>query len=92
MAAEPKRVHVDDDGADLLKLLDDADDGPILIEKGGIVYRLSRADQEKPSRRRRITDSSDDPLLGIIGILDEGEPTDISRLKDRYIADAVDRR
>jgi hypothetical protein len=38
------------------------------------------------------TDEESDAILGIIGILDEGEPTDIARFKDRYIADAIERR
>lgn len=44
MAANPKRVHIEDIENDIDALLDNADDGPILIERGDAVYSLIRAD------------------------------------------------
>jgi hypothetical protein len=56
-----------------------------------IVQPLPESDRPA-RRRRRPAEPADDPLLGIIGMLDTGEPTEIARFKDQYLADAVDRR
>lgn len=44
MVVAHKPIKVTDD-RDLLRLLDRAADEPLLLEKDGIVYRLSRADE-----------------------------------------------
>ncbi|MGH2558438.1 MAG: hypothetical protein ACRDJH_05180 [Thermomicrobiales bacterium] len=80
-------------GSQLDQLLEEAVEATILIEKAGMRYRLDRVDAPMPSgaapRHGPAIAPRDDPLLGLIGILDEGEPTDIARFKDRYLADAA---
>ena len=64
MVTTPKRIHLEGEiGDDLEAILDDADDGPILIERDGMFYRLSRAQEDgqedlwagyDPERARRV--------------------------------------
>jgi hypothetical protein len=44
MVAERKPIHVTTE-SDLIHLLDDAAEEPVLLERDGIVYRLARADE-----------------------------------------------
>lgn len=46
MVAEPRRVHIEDIDNDIDALLDSADTGPVLIERHGAMYRVSRADDD----------------------------------------------
>lgn len=47
MSAEPKHVHTPSDGdSDLAELLDDASTGPVIIERDGVLYRLTRISDE----------------------------------------------
>jgi len=43
----------------------------------------------KAKRQRRRYDPEQDPLLEIIGMFDSGAHSDIAKLKDQYIADAI---
>ncbi len=45
MAREPKRIRVSR-GTELARLLDEAAAGPLLLDKDGELYRLSRAEVE----------------------------------------------
>jgi hypothetical protein len=62
MAAEPKRVFIDDsEDTNLAELLDDADEAPVLINRHGVEYRLSRAESDgwegyDPERARRVVE------------------------------------
>src|SRR5688572_16734945 len=81
---------------DLLHLVDEITESGsarVLVRDGQPVAVVQPiAEIERPRRRRRSADPADDPLLGIIGMLDTGEPTEIARFKDQYIADAIDPR
>ena len=63
---------------------------PVAIRIGDESYEVdvfeSHADAE-PSESSR-----EDSILSIIGIGSSGEPTDIARFKDQYLADAYDHR
>ncbi|MBA2276409.1 MAG: hypothetical protein H0W06_01485 [Chloroflexia bacterium] len=93
MASPQKTIQIEP-GSEVSKLLEEAAESALILQANGTRYRVNRIDP-RPStngaRRRRRTAPKDDPLLGILGIFDEGEPTDIARFKDQYIADAVDR-
>lgn len=90
MAAERKPIDVSA-RRDLSLVLQDAlETGePILMDTGDTVYEVEVV-TATPQEARTVHEH--DPLLGIIGILDEGEPTDIARFKDRYLADAIEPR
>lgn len=89
-----KTIQIEPD-SEIGKLLEEAAESALILQSNGTRYRVNRV-KPRPStdgaRRRRKLDPKDDPLLGILGLIDEGEPTDIARFKDQYIADAVDRR
>lgn len=95
MPVQTKTIQVEP-GSELDQILEEANEAVILLEKAGMRYRLDRVDAPGPAgaatRRRAAAQPHDDPLLGLIGILDEGAPTDVARFKDRYLADAADRR
>ena len=88
MSATPKTVHVEA-GSELGQLLDAAADKDILLEMGGVQYRLNRVDAPAPasttSRRQLVPER----VLNIIGLGASADGSDIARLKDQYIADAV---
>jgi hypothetical protein len=88
----PKTVHVEA-GSELGQLLDAAAEKDILLEMGGVRFRLNRVDAappaSTPSSRRRLVPER---VLNIIGIGASAHGSDVARLKDQYIADAaVDR-
>jgi hypothetical protein len=76
-------------GTDLARYLDQAgDEGVIQTERGR--YRVSRLDEVGRSKRpRRVPDPA---LRQLMGLIDEGEPTDIARHKDEYLAEAAEHR
>ena len=45
MATEPRRIHIDP-GTEIGKLLDEARSRPVLLEKDGVLYRVSKAQGE----------------------------------------------
>ncbi len=45
MTTEPRRVHIDP-GSEIGKLLDEARNRPVLLEKEGVLYRVSEAHGE----------------------------------------------
>ena len=91
MPAMPKTVHVEA-GSELGQLLDAAAEKDVLLEMGGVHFRLNRVDAAPPAsapRRRRLVPER---MLNIIGIGASANGSDVARLKDQYIADAaVDR-
>ena len=63
---------------------------PIVIDTDDAQYDIHisvRRDAERP----RTTDEPD-AILGIIGILESAEPSNVAHYKDQYIADAIDPR
>jgi hypothetical protein len=91
VSAMPKTVHVEV-GSELGQLLDAAAEKDILLEMGGVRFRLNRVDAAPPagtpSGRRLVPER----VLNIIGIGASAHGSDVARLKDQYIADAaVDR-
>jgi hypothetical protein len=83
-------------GSELDQLLDEATEATILLEKEGLRFRLDRVDAPARAgsspRPGAPTQPHDDSLLGLIGILDEGDPTDVANCKDEYLAEAAARR
>jgi len=88
-----KTIQIEPD-SEIGKLLEEAAESSLILQANGTRYRVNRVEAApwNNRRRRQSTDPKDDTLFRIFGILDEGEPTDIARFKDQYIADAVDRR
>jgi hypothetical protein len=94
MSTKQKTIQIEPD-SEIGKLLEEAAESALILQANGTRYRVNRVEAapwNKKGQRRRSRDPKDDPLLKNLGILDEGEPTDIARFKDQYIADAVDRR
>lgn len=56
------------------------------------VLRPVRATAPPIKKARKQKDPLDDPIMKLAGIITDGEPTDIARYKDKYIADAIDHR
>ncbi|HEY7030806.1 MAG TPA: hypothetical protein VH482_05745 [Thermomicrobiales bacterium] len=56
MAAKSRAVHISDE-TNLLRLLDDAVEAPVLLERDGMIFRLSRDMQIErgPTPRRRVS-------------------------------------
>jgi hypothetical protein len=84
----PKTVHVEA-GSELGQLLDAATEKDILLEMDGVRFRLNRVDVATPActpNRRRLVPER---VLNIIGLGASAHGSDVARLKDQYIADAV---
>lgn len=91
MAGAPKPVRVEA-GSEVARLLDAATEADVLLEKEGIRFRINRVDPAYPTpdtRRRRLRPER---VLNIIGLGAAADQSDVARLKDRYVADAADRR
>lgn len=65
MSVEPKHVHASPDSAsDLVELLDNASECPVIIERDGMLYRLSRLEDSLPDydpdlARRALKDTAE---------------------------------
>ena len=90
MSEAPKTNHVEA-GSELGRLLDAAAETAVLLEKEGVIYRLSRVDVPAPvdGARRQSGRLSPERVLNIIGLGAAAEGSDVARLKDRYVADAA---
>jgi hypothetical protein len=44
MSVQPRRIHVEPN-TEVARLLEEARSGPVLLEKEGVLYRLSEADE-----------------------------------------------
>ena len=70
MAIEPKRIHVDTDTA-VSDLLQEADKAPVVLEKDGLLYRLTQAQPDDvwagydPERTRQALARSAGALKGV---------------------------
>ncbi len=70
MAIEPKRIHVDRDTT-VSDLLQEADRAPVVLEKDGLLYRLTQAQPADlrpdydPERTRRALARSAGALKGV---------------------------
>ncbi len=91
MSVEPKHVHASPDSAsDLVELLDDASECPVIIERDGMLYRLSRLEDSLPDydpdlARRALKDTAEswagvdaDALIADLSVAREhgSRPTD----------------
>jgi hypothetical protein len=86
MAAEHKPIHVQPDSELALVVRSAVTDGPVLLELDENVYELEirpAAMHSQPGEESRR-----DSLFNIIGLSQTGEPTDIARHKDEYLAEA----
>lgn len=94
MIREPLLIKLDPD-SELAHALDHAH-ALVILDYEGVRYRLSRDEvsvhNDSDAGQPTLTDAADDPILGMIGMWDEGEPTNIARFKDQYIADAAEHR
>ena len=81
-------------GGELDQLLDTAAAAGILLEKDGVRYYLTRVDTPAPAAgaRRQRTKHVPERVLNIIGRGASAQLTDIAQLKDRYVAEAAERR
>lgn len=77
---------------ELSRLVDEVEQSGVgrLLKRGDESVAIVQPFRQRGSRRRYRPE--DDPLLGIIGMLDDGPPTDIATFKDEYLADAIERR
>ncbi|MCA1667151.1 MAG: hypothetical protein LC793_07085 [Thermomicrobia bacterium] len=86
-------IHITPEG-ELAAALEKAAEAPVILEANGIHYRLSREDVRVPDATETPhvgkPTSASDALWNIIGIApsEEGEPTDVSQDKYRYLAEA----
>ncbi len=83
-------IHVAPEG-ELAAVLKKAAEEPVILEANGIRYRLSRDDVRSPDGNEAgKPTSAGDSLWNIIGMArsEEDEPTDVSKDKYRYLADA----
>lgn len=78
-------------GSELDSLLDEAAEADILLEKEGVQYRLNRVKMTDTESSIPVHDSGHESerILNIVGIGDSLGGSDVSRFKDRYIADAA---
>lgn len=85
---ETKTIHVIP-GSELDRLLEEADEAPIELEKSGARYRVSRVTIEPASGGDTPAEVPPDAILQLIGIGSSDEPTDIGRYEQEYLADAI---
>jgi hypothetical protein len=98
MATDLKPIDISS-RPDLSRLVDDmTEEGTGFILMRGdkavaviepVVDTPQRPEEDSPEELASI---DDDPIMGLFGILDSGEPTSIARFKDEYIADAIDHK
>ena len=91
MMIEPVAIKVDPEG-ELGQALREWGSA-VVLDVEGVRFRVSRDrvlnDLEEVVDVLPYDPKDPDPLLRIIGTLDTGEPTDIARYKDQYIADSI---
>ena len=86
MAAEHKPIHVRPDSELALVVRSAVTDGPILVELDEGVYELEV--RPAPANTQADEAPQQDRLFNIIGLSQSGEPSDIARHKDEYLAEA----
>lgn len=93
MSKALKTVHVAP-GSELDRLLEEAAGADILLEKEGVQYRLNRIQTPDTGSTIpwQVPKHESERILNIVGIGESLNGSDITRYKDRYIADAVDDR
>jgi hypothetical protein len=91
MTASRVVVYISSESELAQKLRDAAEDGEaIIIDTDDVQYEVEvhiRWSAEHPD-----TSGEQDSILELMGIADSGEPSNIARFKDQYIADAIDPR
>jgi hypothetical protein len=91
MVAAPKTIHVQPK-SELGRLLDEAAETEIILEKEGVRYRIVRVTTRRRPTPRRHKRLEPERIFNIFGIGSSAEGSNIARFKDEYIADAVDHR
>ena len=93
MSEALRTIHVDP-GSEIDRLLDEAAETDLLLEKEGVHYRLNRVrvSDETRTAQREPTRLHPERALNIVGLGESEAGSDIAQYKDRYVADAADHR